>query len=95
MQRVGPALGVELTGADPAPVTGTSRAVHVIAAVGLVRDNATLRALLAVLLDLRCRGLLNSGVAAHPVCTRLPRMRVAVGKAVPDACRELNAPVRM
>ena len=83
MQRVGAALRVELAGADPAPVAAASRTVHVIAAIGFVRDNATLRAFLAVLLDLRCRGLLNSGVAAHPVRTRLPRVRVAVGKAVP------------
>jgi hypothetical protein len=83
MQWVGATLGVELACADPAPVTGTSRAVHVIAAIGFVGHNPALRALLAVLLDGRRSGLLNYGVASHPICTGLTRVRVAVSETIP------------
>ena len=84
MQRIGSPLGVELAGADPAPITATSRAVHVVAALRLVGDNTALRALLAIFLDARCCGLLNDGVAARPIGAGLTNVRVAVGETVTE-----------
>ena len=84
MKGIGAPLGVKLAGTDPAPITTAARAVHVVAAVRLVRHHPALRAFLTVLLDGRCGGLLNSGVTARPVCAGLPRMGVAVRETVPE-----------
>ena len=66
------------------PITATSRAVHVVAALRLVGDNTALWALLAIFLDARCCGLLNDGVAARPIGAGLTNVRVAVGETVTE-----------
>ncbi len=94
MQRIGSPLRVELAGAYPAPVAGAARAVHVVAAVGLVGDNTALRAFLAVFLDSRRRRFLNCCMAAHPICAGLAWMRVAVGETVAGTGRQRRCTAR-
>ena len=85
MQRIGASLRVEFAGANPAPVAAAAGAVHVVAAVSLVRDDSALWALFAVLPYGRRCGLLNSGVIAHPIRARLAGMGVAMRETVPGA----------
>jgi hypothetical protein len=86
VQGVSAPLGVKLTCADPAPIACAPRAVHVIAAISLIGNDATLRAFLAVFLDDRSGGLFNCSMISHPVCARLAGMGVAVDKAVSTRC---------
>ncbi len=67
MQRVGSTLCIELACANPAPITSAPRAVHVIATLRFVCDDAALRTLLTVLLDDRCGSLFNHSMTASPI----------------------------